>query len=158
VRFRPPVLLAARLLEVERVVERAHDELLLAVAQDVRDVDAERDPAALVHGEPLAVHPDRRLVVDGPEAQPQAAAVRDRRRAERPPVPAGPEHAGVADAAGRGLRGERHPDLTVERDAAGHARPCVGVERELPAAVEARPVAAQQGAGMVVGHGGGLSD
>jgi len=145
VRLRLPVLLAARLRQVGRLVLRPDDDLLLALRQEeAGDVDGERRVSALVARDRQAVDPDRRGVVDGAEAQEQPVPVRQRRRLEGAAIPARAIEAALADAARRRLRRERHADLRLPRDVSGYAPACFGVEREVPDAVQADPIRAPQ--------------
>src|SRR5690606_1003693 len=70
VRGRAPVLLAARLGEVVRVVLGAHDEQVVGAVGDERgDVERERGVAALVLADEVSVDPHPGSVVDGAEVQ-----------------------------------------------------------------------------------------
>src|SRR5205823_13450562 len=99
VRLELPILLAARLGQVPRIVLRANDDLLVAAAQLIGDVRRERRVAAFVMDDARSVHPHRRGVIDGPEVQQQAFAVATLGGAERATVPARAEEAVVVDAA-----------------------------------------------------------
>ena len=90
VRLEQPVLLAARLGEVVRIVVGAHDDRRRrrGRASAVGDVDRERRVAALVPPDERAVDPDRRRVVDRAEVEQQPLAGCERGRLERAPVPA----------------------------------------------------------------------
>ncbi len=73
----PPVLLAARLVGVDRVVLRAYDEHVLRAArvQHVGDVGGERRLTALVRGDELPVDQTLRAVVDSAEVDQDALAL-----------------------------------------------------------------------------------
>jgi hypothetical protein len=87
--LRLPVLLAARLFEVVRVVRGTHLDLERAVRrEELGDVDGERSVAALVPRRELPVEPHGRVVVDGFEVQEPALAVRGRLEAYGAAVPA----------------------------------------------------------------------
>jgi hypothetical protein len=139
VRLGLPVLLAARLREVERVVVRHHrDGLASRRVERERDVGPERRVPAFVRRDEVPVDPDAREVVDGAEVQQDAVVAR--RRVELALVPAREVEAGVPDPARRRLGRER--DLDRQRPVVDVRRPAVPplvVERETPAAVEARP-------------------
>src|SRR6266550_3995850 len=76
VRFVLPALFAARQASVARGVVRAHDQLVVAGAHDGGDLRAEGRVTALVLRNFSAVDPDRRLVVDRTEMQPDALTLR----------------------------------------------------------------------------------
>ena len=83
-----PVLLAARLREILRVVFGANDELDRRLIGASGDVERERRIAALVSAEASAVDPDRRVVVHRAEVQEDPVALRDRWQNHRRAIPA----------------------------------------------------------------------
>ena len=88
-RLQLPVLLAAWLGEVGRIVVRAHDDLLQqSLLEQIGDVEGEGRVAALVLAARGAVDPDRGAVVDGAEMQQDAGPVRWSHERELAPVPA----------------------------------------------------------------------
>ena len=83
-----PVLLAARLREILRVVFGANDELDRRLVGASCDVERERRIAALVSAEASAVDPDRGVVVHRAEVQEDPVALRDRWQNQRRAIPA----------------------------------------------------------------------
>ena len=72
VRFQLPVLFAARLGEIDRVIVDAHDNLELAGGGDERrDVERERRVATFVRAHSDAIHPDRGRIIHGAEMKNQ---------------------------------------------------------------------------------------
>jgi hypothetical protein len=113
-----PVLLAAGLREIVRIVLDADDDL--ESARRIRDLCGERGMPALVLGDVLAVHPDVGPVVDCSEVEQQAAAREMSRGGDllstyRAAVPHDAMEAGIADARRLRLRGERHGDRPRKR-------------------------------------------
>src|SRR3546814_18857172 len=102
--FRSPVLLAAWLGQIERVVLGAHDEaVLVAGGDELGHLEGERNVAALVAARVPPVHPDVGAVVDGAEVQqPARGPPRASRRAQ-----------------GGGGDGARVPDAGVDRRSVG---------------------------------------
>ena len=172
--LRLPVLLPARLGEVVGVVLGEDRHALGTVgAQHVGDVEAERGVPARVGADEVAVDPDTRLVVHGPEVEEDAAAARPavraplrralghRRRLELALVPARGVVARVADATARGLRREGNLDHVRPRlrtiDVGRNVVALGVVEAEPPGAVERVPAgAAELGAGVRHRRGGAL--
>src|SRR3954462_5617792 len=84
----PPILLAARLLDVGRIILRPHHEhLRTRVSQKRSDVSREWGVAALMLDCEPAVHPYRRFVVDCAEVQLKPLGSADLMGAEFAPVP-----------------------------------------------------------------------
>src|SRR5918995_3382760 len=99
-RLRHPVLFAARLFEVERIVLGADDNLALIVAIDRGgDVAGKRHVAALVRPDHRAIRPDRGAIIDGAKVQQDARTIRRYRRyGDAAAVPARLEEPVIADA------------------------------------------------------------
>ena len=145
VRRGQPVLLAARLGDIEGLIFGTHHDHLLAVCGEAgSDIGTERGMATFVGGDEIAVDPHRGAVVDGAEMQQQATA-----RGGGAESAAIPEHgmkAGVANAGHFGLGRERHGDGAIE--AGGIILPAgkealVGIViGELPGAVQIDPFGA----------------
>jgi hypothetical protein len=163
-----PVLLAARLRGVVRVVLGAHDDRVIRVAGDVLGhVEGEGRVAALVLADERAVDPHAGAVVDRAEVQEHAgravrpAGLREIRRRDRAGVPDHPVEAGLGDAGGLGLRREGDEDRLRVAEAGRPALREAGVRvvvAERPRAVEVRPVRAHDlraRVGAVLPGGGG---
>jgi hypothetical protein len=110
-----PVLLPARLGQIQRVVVDAHDDDLLGLGGEPRgDVEGEgRVPSLVTSGE-LAVHPDLGLVVHRAERQVQPRRSPGRGELEHAAVPNDRVVASLLDAARRGLGWKGDEDLPVE--------------------------------------------
>ena len=124
VRVGHPVLLAARLAHVERLVLGAHDQdLFFAIIQLAGDVGGKGRVAALMARHQAAVDPDGGHVIDGAKVEhnPLGLLALHRKCA---PVPDDGMAAGVVDTAGSGLRRERHLNLAAE-DVVAAAGPAV---------------------------------
>ena len=107
------------------------------------DVEGERRVAALVRPNEVAVHPDCGAVVDRAEVKEYSRGLAGR-DLERAPIPRRPMEVGVADAAGRRLRRERHDDAGVPFDGSGIVDPPVEIDGEIPAAIERHPAVAHE--------------
>jgi hypothetical protein len=95
-----PILLTARLGQIERIVLGADDDDERRGGIQVRrELDREGRVAALVRAGRAAVHPDRRLIVDRAKVQEQPLGRLDRRRPDGAPVPDDAVEVGVVDAA-----------------------------------------------------------
>ena len=109
-----PVLLAARLREVVRIVLDPHDDV--EAGARIRHLRRERRVAALVMGDVLTADPDVGAVVDSPEVHAAGAgraawpAAAISSADDRAPVPHDVVESRVADARGRRLRREGHGD------------------------------------------------
>ena len=138
VRLGLPVLLAARLGQVVRIVFGPDDQHVLRrrASQGRGDVGGERRVAALVRGDKQTVDPDLRPVIDRAEVEQHAAAPSASCGRESPPIPDHRVETGLADAAGRRFRRERDDDRPVEDIGAIEPVPVeaavVIVVRELP--------------------------
>ncbi len=153
-------LLAPGLWSGLRVAGADGDLHLAARGGEIAEVGGEGGEAAAVADHLGAVHPDRRVVVDGAEVQQHPAARPRGGRGESAPVPDGLQEVGVADAGECGLGGEGHEDLAaefaVEESAFEAAVPLVGLE--LPGPVQVEPVATDELRSRVLraGDGGGV--
>ena len=142
-RMKPPVLLAARLGEIVRIVLSADDDFDAVAGRHMPcDIDAERQVPALVGRGKLLVHPHGRAIVDGPEVQDQALVGFQLQRWQQPAIPAGDIKARIADPARRRLGRKWHVDRLAPRDIGGLRPARVGVDREIPGTVQGRPVLA----------------
>jgi hypothetical protein len=151
-----PLLLAARLREVLRVVLRPDHHHVRGVGagapHHVGDVHGERGVPALVLADQCAVHPHPRAVVHGAQVQQQPAARGvtgggEVGGGEVPAVPDDGVEAGVADPGVGGLGRERHGDRPRQRPAVVPALGLPGVEvvvREAPGAAEVVVALAEQ--------------
>jgi hypothetical protein len=137
-RLELPVLFPARLRQIERIVVGLDDDF--AGAGDgidhVRDVEAERRIATAVVAEPGAVDPYVGGVVDRTELEEQPLAGSGTRHFDVPPIPGHAVQAGVRDAARERLRRERNPNPIAPLDLFGGAPRALGVDGELPLAVQ----------------------
>ena len=84
VRLRPPVLLAARLCQVGRIVLGSNDQRLrIGIIQQVSNVHGKRRvPAFVSHGQ-FVIQPDTRTVIHRTEVEDHALAHRARGRCEK---------------------------------------------------------------------------
>ena len=137
-------LLAPRDRQVGSRIVHAHDHDVVSRLEAVRHVEREAGVAAAMMSGGLAVDPDERLIIDGPEIQQHPAALPLARHTERAPVPDHVVKARVADPAQLRLEGVGHQNALRERPAAGEpalAKPGVlVVELELPPAIQGEPV------------------
>ncbi len=143
-RLELPVLLAARLGQLVRVVFGQHGHALLARGVEHRgDVGPERRVPALVRGDQPVVHPHLGLVVHRAEAQDDAAAIGH--HVEIALVPHRRVEAAVEHAAGPRLGRKRHLDLVRPlAHVRGPGMAPVVVETEAPGAIERGPLRAPQ--------------
>ena len=98
-----PVLLAARLLEVQRIVVRPDGEHAMSVAHQFGDVERERCVPAFVLADLDVVEPDSRVKIHGAESKHDALAIRRNRNIQFATIPHGRVEAVVVDAAAPGL-------------------------------------------------------
>ena len=118
VRLLLPVLLAARLRQIERLILGADDDHLVTVAgrQHRGDVGGEWGVPTFVPGDQPAIDPDVGAVVDRAEMEHELPAAVVRRDLNGAPVPDDRVVPGVADAAGSRLRRKRDDHRPVEMD------------------------------------------
>ena len=139
VRLELPVLLAARLGEVVRVVLGAHDDLACARRRTrSRDVERERRVAALV-SPTAAVDPDGRAVVDGAEVEDQSLLARSRRELDRASIPAAAIETGIGDAARPRFGRKGHPDASVPDNLGGRGPAGRRIQGKVPVSIERVP-------------------
>ncbi len=125
------------------VVAGAHDDDRFAPRlRDAREVRRERRVATAVSRDLHAVHPDRRVVIDGLEMEQRPAPLPRRGDGHLPPVPDRVHEIRGADPRERRLGAERDRDPGREGTVAEAAlQPGVaGVDLELPLTVQAEPV------------------
>ena len=140
-----PILLAARLPEVDRIVLRAHDhDLLGPVVEHGGDVGGKGRVPALVAGHEPPVDPDLSAIIDRAEVEEEATAPVLGSDFEGPAVPDHRVEARVADAARLRFGRERDDDLPVE-----HALGWLGVEPALQNAAILVVVSERPGARQV---------
>ena len=145
VRFELPVLLAAGLFEIGRVIVGADDDLLGTVGgENIGDFDGEGGVAALVPADLDAVDPHPGDMVDRAEVENKTFAGFQLRSVKGSAVPDGTEEAGVADAAACGFGGERHLNLGVPEDLGEGVPLGARIDGEVPLAVERGPLRALQ--------------
>ena len=139
-RLQLPVLLAARLGQILRVVFDPDDDLEGLGAECARrEVDRERRVAADVMADREAAGPHRRFVIDRAEMQQEPFAFAEPRHRNAAPIPAGAKKRCHPDPAGRGLGGERDANRPVPLNM-GRQPPRSGrVEGEIPGPVEGHP-------------------
>lgn len=139
-RLRLPVLLSAGECTVGRRVRGPDDQDIVVRPQSIGNVSRERNVAAPMNRNLLAVHPNTGLVVDRAEVEKDAPRAPGFRNPERPAAPDHIVKRGVGDPAPLALKAKRNLD-----DAVGGARAGVPalrettvgiVEFELPASVE----------------------
>ncbi len=161
VRWRLPILLAARLAEVVRIVLGPHHDHggRRSDGQRRRDVCLERRVPALVPGHVDAVDPNIGAIIDRPEVEQESLVILacERVKIDLAPVPDHAMRTGIVDAAGRRLRRKRRRDRAVERGGVRLPMPVppdvVRVEGELPFAGEVVPVGAGElRVGVLVGE------
>ena len=144
VRLQRPVLLAARLFEIERIVLGADHDLAAAVAADQRrDVAAEWGVTAFMHRDEETVDPNCGAEIHSAEVQ-QYHVAASVRHVREPPIPARAEQAVVVHAAGRRLRRKRHSDCRVPDNLRRLAEITTQIDREVPRAVQRGPLIANQ--------------
>ena len=120
-RLQLPILLAARLGQILRVVFCADDDRLLpSTTQQLGNVGAERRVSAFVLRGQLIVHPDGRQVIDGAEMQDQPLSRLQLRCPERTSIPAGAKQPRLIHTARRSFRGERNNDLAGKSTRGSH--------------------------------------
>ncbi len=116
-RFELPVLLAARLFKVVRVVFGPDHNLLRGTLDErMRDVGAEGCKATLVRAHTLAVHPHHCLPVHRFEMHEQTFAWSERLLLPRAAIPDSGVEPTICYAAGLGLRAERDEDVAIPCD------------------------------------------
>jgi hypothetical protein len=122
---------------------------------DAREVGGERGEPAPVTGHLNAVHPHRRVMVDGLEVQQHPLAGPDWRKRDRAAVPDRLEEVGSLHARALGLGRERHHDCSRQRTVAqAPFEPRIAlVDLELPFAVERPPVRADELRARMLGAG-----
>lgn len=148
----PGGLLAARLRAVPGVAGADHDRRLGAGFGDAVEVGGEGGEAPAVPGDLDAVHPDRGVVVHGPEVQQDAGAGPLGGHRHGAPVPDRLQEVRVPDARQGRLGAEGHGDGVRERAPGQPAlQTAVGaVGLELPGAVQIEPrVADELGPGVL---------
>src|SRR5688572_13433158 len=114
--FKAPILLAARLRQVERIILGPDNDFAPFLEGGIRHIEGKRCAAALMLSRVDAVDPYGRAVIDGPEMQQPPIAVVSDRQLDAAPIPADAEKTRVADATGRGFRCKRYGDLLRPAD------------------------------------------
>ena len=152
----PVSLLALQLEGARRVIDPQREPLLLSLLHVSGQLELERDVAAFVRAEFLAVEPGGGAPVGGADHEEDAPPRPCGRHGDRPGVPG--DDGAVRDPRQRAAPGEGHDDLPRRRELA--ARPAARLSRvrcielELPGSVEVLPqVPLEVGAGMF-GEGG----
>ncbi len=143
VRLQLPILLAAGLREIGRVVFGPdHDGLRPLWQKVVGDVRKKGRIAAGVFGREFAVDPNPGAVIDRAEMQDQSLAINQQRCLKGAAVPDIRVKAGIGNAARFRLGAEGNHDLAIPDDVVRRAGGRVMVQSEIPFAVERDPFGA----------------
>ncbi len=138
-RIELPILLAARLGQIVRVIFSTHHNCLSALDQAISNIGMKRGAPSFMLGDEPAVHPNGRAIIDCFEMEEKALASRGRRLGELPAIPARTVETGSAHPTCSYFGSERHLDIQSVRHFVGTRPLAFDIQRQLPATVQALP-------------------